>query len=133
MRHTKVVTMLNKLESIARATYLAYVNKDRKAIEALIAEDFHFTSPWDNRLNRETYFERCWPNSERINDFDVIEVVPHGEHVFVVYEGGDTRGHRFRNTERLTIRANKVVEAEVYFGWNIPHEAPEGGCIHPGD
>jgi hypothetical protein len=23
--------------------------------------DFHFTSPLDNRLDRETYFRRCWP------------------------------------------------------------------------
>jgi Domain of unknown function (DUF4440) len=49
---------------IARAVYDAYVRKDRKAIESLIADDFQFTSPLDNRLNRETYLERCWPNSE---------------------------------------------------------------------
>jgi len=30
--------------------------KDRAAIEKIIAEDFHFTSPLDNRLDRETYF-----------------------------------------------------------------------------
>jgi len=48
---------------IARASYLAYVHKDRAAIEALIGEDFHFTSPLDNHLDRSTYFTRCWPNS----------------------------------------------------------------------
>ena len=48
--------------AIARANYEAYVTKDRSAIEPLIAEDFHFTSPLDNRINRATYFERCWPN-----------------------------------------------------------------------
>src|SRR6185295_14695159 len=47
--------------AIARAAYEAYVTKDRAAIEALIADDFHFTSPLDNRLDRETYFRRCWP------------------------------------------------------------------------
>ena len=31
--------------SIAREAYQAYVNKDRAAIEAIIDEDFHFTSP----------------------------------------------------------------------------------------
>ena len=39
--------------AIARA-YAAHVTKDRAAIEELIAEDFHFTSPLDNRLDRET-------------------------------------------------------------------------------
>ncbi len=48
---------------VAKRRYLAYVDKDRAAMERLIAEDFHFTSPLDNRINRKTYFERCWPNS----------------------------------------------------------------------
>jgi hypothetical protein len=51
---------------IARACYQAYVDKNRAAIEALLDDDFHFTSPLDNRLDRATYFVRCWPNSEAI-------------------------------------------------------------------
>jgi len=38
----------------------------------------------------------------------------------------------FRNTEILTIRHGKLVEAEVYFGWSLPHEAPVGGFINAG-
>jgi hypothetical protein len=49
--------------AVARAKYQAYVHKDRAAIEGLIAEDFHFTSPLDNRIDRPTYFVRCCPNS----------------------------------------------------------------------
>jgi hypothetical protein len=58
--------MTQDSRAIARAAYEAYVDKDRAAIEALIADDFHFTSPLDNRLDRATYFARCWPNSETI-------------------------------------------------------------------
>ena len=50
--------MANDAAAIARAAYGAYVAKDRAAIEALIADDFHFTSPLDNRLERATYFTR---------------------------------------------------------------------------
>jgi hypothetical protein len=57
--------------AVARPSYIAYANKDRAAIEALIADDFHFTSPLDNRLNRATYFERCWPNSRMPRNLDV--------------------------------------------------------------
>ena len=35
----------------------------------------------------------------------------------------------FRNTEILTMRNGRLVEAEVFFGWMIPHEAPEGGWL----
>lgn len=41
--------------AIDRAAYEAYVAKDRAAIERLIADDFHFTSPLDNRIDRATY------------------------------------------------------------------------------
>jgi ketosteroid isomerase-like protein len=115
--------------AIARAAYEAYVAKDRAAIERLIAEDFHFTSPLDNRIDRATYFARCWPNSEWIKDFDYINFVPDGERVFVTYEGHSSKGSSFRNTEILTVRDGQIVEVEVYFGWSIPHKAEPGGFI----
>lgn len=117
--------------AIARAAYAAYVDKDRAALEALIAEDFHFSSPLDNRMDRTTYFERCWPNSERIKSFDMLHMVADGTRVFVTYEAHAQNGGRFRNTEILTMRDGQLVEAEVYFGWSIPHRADDGGSVGP--
>ena len=121
--------MTDDVVAIARASYAAYVTKDRAAIERLIAEDFHFTSPLDNRIDRTTYFARCWPNSASIEGFDFIHLVPDGNRVFVTYEGR-TKDHRFRNTELLTIKDGRIIDAEVYFGWSIPHEAAEGGFVN---
>jgi ketosteroid isomerase-like protein len=115
--------------AVARKSYQAYVDKDRAAIESVIADDFHFTSPLDNRLDRATYFSRCWPNSKTIVAFEFINLVADGERVFVTYEGHNDSGKRFRNTEILTVRDGKISDAEVYFGWTIPHEAPAGGSI----
>jgi hypothetical protein len=115
--------------AIAQAAYEAYVTKDRAAIERLIADDFHFTSPLDNRLDRDTYFRRCWPNSNGIEGFDYVHLVADGDRVFVTYEGRNTNGHRFRNTEILTIRGQQIVDVEVYFGWSLPHAAPRGGFV----
>jgi ketosteroid isomerase-like protein len=114
---------------IARTMYRAFAAKDRATVEKLLADDFHFTSPLDNRLDRATFFRRCWPNSERINGFDFVRVVAAGEEVLVTYEGHSTAGGRFRNTEVLTLRAGQIHNAEVYFGWSIPHEAPPGGFV----
>ena len=116
--------------AIARAAYEAYVTKDRAALENLIAEDFHFTSPLDNRLDRETYFRRCWPNSDVIAGFDFIHLVTDTDRVFVTYEGRNTDGRRFRNTEILTIRDQHIVDVEVYFGWSLPHKASAGGFVN---
>src|SRR5436190_16750407 len=114
---------------IARAAYEAYVEKDRAAIEKLIADDFHFTSPLDNRIDRATYFDRCWPNSAWLKKFDYINLVADGDRVFVTYEAQSTKGNNFRNTEILTIRNRQIVEVEVYFGWSIPHKAARGGFV----
>lgn len=115
--------------AIARGAYEAYVTKDRAAIEKLIAEDFHFTSPLDNRIDRATYFARCWPNSEAIKSFDFINLVADSDRVFVTYEGHRANGEGFRDTEIVTARGDRIVEVEVYFGWSIPHEARRGGFI----
>jgi hypothetical protein len=79
--------MAQDVLAIARASYEAYAAKDRGAIEALIADDFHFTSPLDNRIDRETYFARCWPNSATIAGFDFIYMAAVGDRAFVTYEG----------------------------------------------
>jgi ketosteroid isomerase-like protein len=114
---------------IVKRSFRAYVDKDRSAIERLIAEEFHFTSPLDNRINRKTYFERCWPNSRWISGFDFLAVVASDDRVYVTYVGHSDSGRSFRNTEALTVRDGKIVEVEVYFGWNMPHPAPCGGFV----
>ena len=115
--------------SIARAAYEAYVSKERSAIEALIADDFHFTSPLDNRLDRVAYFDRCWPNSKTTDGFEFIHLVQSGEQVFVTYEAHGAAGHRFRNIEIVTARSGQITEVEVYFGWDLPHKAAVGGYV----
>ncbi len=116
----KKIGRSDNIVAIVRAAYEAYVAKDLAAIEELIAEDFHFTSPLDNRIDRATYFARCWPNSEAIKSFDFINLVADGDRVFVIYESHRANGEGFRNTEIVTVRGNRIVEVEVYFGWSIP-------------
>ena len=126
--HESSVADRNSTELVKRS-YRAYVDNDRAAIERLFAEDFHFTSPLDNRIDRKTYFERCWPNCQWIAEFEFIGVVPDNDRVYVTYIGRSDVGRRFQNTEVLTVRGGKIVEAEVYFGWSLPHPAPPGGFL----
>jgi ketosteroid isomerase-like protein len=122
----KEMRMSSNAIEVAKSVFNAYVSKDRAAIEALIPDDFRFTSPLDNGIDRRAYFERCWPNSEHIAGFRFIHLAEAGDQVFVTYEGRSVRGKGFRNTEVLTIRDGKLVSAEVYFGWDVPHELAPG-------
>jgi ketosteroid isomerase-like protein len=117
---------------IVRRSYRAYVDKDRSAIERLLTEDFHFTSPLDNRIDRKTCFERCWPNSVWIDGFEFIGVVPSDDRVYVTCVGHSDRGRSVGNTEVLTVRDGKIVEVEVYFGWKVPHPAQGRASAGPG-
>jgi len=117
-------------KDVVRGTLQAYVDKDRAAIERLIADDFHFSSPLDNRIDREAYFRLCWPNSRNMEDVEIVHLAADDDVVFVAYIG-TVSGRRFRNTEVHTLRHGKVVEVEVYFGWNVPHDVTEGGHADP--
>ena len=113
-------------EQLARDLFRAYVANDRQAAEALIAAEFHFTSPFDNRLDRKSYFEICWPNSGQIRAVDIEHAAAEGDRVYVTYTGETSAGKRFRNTERFTCRNGQIIEVEVYFGWSVPHPVAPG-------
>lgn len=49
---------------IIRSMFAAYRSKDRATVEALLTDDFTFTSPYDDAIGKAVYFERCWPNSQ---------------------------------------------------------------------
>jgi ketosteroid isomerase-like protein len=114
---------------VVRACFKSYVDKDRAMIESLIGEEFLFTSPLDNKIDRKIYFERCWPNSKTMAAVDFTRTVVNGDTVFVTYETRMNDGKRFRNTEVFTVKGGKITAVEVYFGWPIPHEAPAGKFI----
>ena len=118
--------MNNSPLAIARACLQAYVDKDRAAIEALIDDDYHFTSPIDNALDRATYFTVCWPNSAMMAHFQKIFEFEQGDHAVIVYEASTSTGKRLRNSEVYTVRGGKLVATEVYFGWDVPHKVPRG-------
>jgi ketosteroid isomerase-like protein len=106
-------------KQLAREMYLAYVRGDRQAVETLLSDDFTFFSPYDVGIDRSTYFERCWPNSDALASFSFVRVVEAGDEVIVTYESTKTDGRRFRNTEVLTFAGEQLGRAEVYFGWDI--------------
>jgi ketosteroid isomerase-like protein len=105
---------------LAKACYQAYADGDRDAIEALIGPEFEFHSPADEAgLDRDGYFERCWPGAGSLTKFDFVRLVENDDEVVVTYEATREDGSRFRNTEVLGFDGDLQVRAEVYFGWNL--------------
>jgi hypothetical protein len=105
--------------SIVRYVYGAYESGDRALAEKHLAGDFRFYSPADVGIDLSDYWSRCWPNAGMIAAFEFKRIIDHGQEVVVTYEATKTDGQRFRNTEILTFEGEKIVRAEVYFGWNL--------------
>jgi ketosteroid isomerase-like protein len=96
--------------------FRAYETDDRAALEEVLADDLTFTSPYDDAIDRKTYFERCWPNHETIATMELQRIVIEGDAAYVTYLGTDISGRQFRNTEYFTFRNGKIASVEVYVG-----------------
>ena len=105
----------NKSEFI-RALFAAYMSNDRKAVENSFTEDFRFTSPYDDRIGKATYFERCWRVSDWIERQQLEKIFVEGDEAFVTYEVVTKDGKRFRNTEFFRFAGDKIRSIDVYFG-----------------
>jgi hypothetical protein len=102
--------------STIRALFDAYRDRRRGDAETLIADNFRFTSPYDDGIDRTTYFARCWPNGDRIVAFEIEKLIADHGGGFVTYRCTTNDGTAFRNTEYLTVRHGQVANVDVYFG-----------------
>jgi len=98
----------------------AYRAGDRETAEALVAADFVFTSPQDDHIDRQVWFERCFPTADRFVTQEVLSIVAAGDDdVFVLYEYELTTGEVYRNTEVSTVRDRQLHETQVFFGGRV--------------
>lgn len=106
---------------VVRASMDAYLAQDQAAAERLIADDFTFTSPQDDQIDRAAFFERCFPTAERLISQSIVEVAGAGDDgVFVMYEYQLKAGGRYRNTEFIRVRDGQLAETQVFFGGRVP-------------
>jgi ketosteroid isomerase-like protein len=109
------MTSANKTE-IIRNLFAAYLANDRKSVEAAFTDDFRFTSPYDDEIDKATYFERCWRVSDWIERQDLERIMVEGEAAFVTYRCVAKGGKCFRNAEAYTFVGDRIRRIDVYFG-----------------
>jgi ketosteroid isomerase-like protein len=103
--------------TVARDCYRAFATGDRELIERCLDEELEFSSPLDVGLDRAGYFESCWPHAGELRSFELRRLIEAGDEVLATYDAARRDGTRFRNTEVLTFRGDRVRKIEVYFGW----------------
>ncbi len=110
-----------EIENLARRFFGAYVVHDLEVLEDLLTEDFRFTSPYDDAIDRDTYIQRCWPTNKQIKAITFKHIVVDNNDVYVNYvlEMNDDR--RVENTELLRFSGDKITRIDVY--WGAVHDA----------
>ena len=101
---------------IIRALFAAYMANDRKAVEDALADDFRFTSPYDDRIDKKTYFERCWRDTGWIERHELEKIFVENDEAFVTYKCLARGGKSLRNTEFFAFAGDKIKRIDVYFG-----------------
>ena len=99
-----------------RAIFAAYLSNNRKFVEDAFRDDFRFISPFDDAIDKPTYFERCWKNTDWIARHELERIVVDGDEAFVTYRCVARGGRTFRNTEFFVFDGDKVTRIDVYFG-----------------
>ena len=109
--------MSEAAENTVRRFFECYLTQNRELAEGLAGPDLVFTSPQDDRIDRATYFEKCFPTADRVRSQELLRVVAAtDEDVFVMYEYELRTGARHRNAELITVRDGQIVEVQVFFG-----------------
>src|SRR5258708_14258607 len=100
---------------IIRALFAAYLSNDRGRIEDSFTDDFRFTSPYDDRIDKATYFERCWKASDWIERHDLETILVDGDQAFVTYRCTARDGKSFRNTAFFCFEGDKIRRSDAHF------------------
>jgi ketosteroid isomerase-like protein len=107
-----------KNEEVIRKWYAAWEVKDWRPLDALLAEDFTFSSAaGDDHISKSVFKTRCWEsNIDFMKRFDLDLVCGSGNEALVLYTGRTKVGRSFRNVEHLRLRDGKLIEMVCYFG-----------------
>ncbi len=108
--------MESSLSRLVENYYNAYETKEKQVVEDLLGENFTFTSPEDDNIDRDAFFERCWGQSDDHPVFKLEKIMEHDHQVIVLYECKTGSGRRFRNMEIFVFDQAKIKSIEVFFG-----------------
>src|SRR3954453_20780559 len=110
-------TSPSKNSDLVRRLYEVFFTGERAQMEALLADDFTFTSPNDDHIDKAEYFIRCWPHRDKLRGFVIETLIVEGDAAFVRYSAERTEdGVKFRNVEYVVCEGERVRAVEVYFG-----------------
>lgn len=105
-------------EELIRKYYGGWEKKDWGLLDALLADNFTFSSAApDDHISKSAFKRQCWnTQSALIEKFDLERVFGAADEAFVKYLCHTKSGKSFRNVEYLRLKDKQVEAIECYFG-----------------
>ncbi len=105
-------------EQAIRKYYAAWEKKDWAPFDALLADNFTFTSANDDdHISKAIFKTRCWETQiDHIARFELLHLYGSNHEALVMYIGSTKNGKKFRNTEYFRLKEGRVEAIECYFG-----------------
>ena len=103
---------------VVRQLQRAFDEQDAATAERLLADDYRFTSPQDDHLDKADWLRICFPTAAHFAERTILAIEALGSNdvlTYYEYEVADT-GEVYRNAEVITVRDGRVVETRVFFG-----------------
>lgn len=105
-------------DEIIRRWYKGWEKRDWPPLDALLADDFTFSSAaGDDHISKAEFKKNCWETQiDHMGRMDIQKVYGSGNEAFVLYVGLTKNGKTFRNVEYLRLKDGKIEFIECYFG-----------------
>lgn len=117
--------------SIVQQYFQAWERNDRQLLERLLADDFTFTSPYDDAIDKADYWENCWSGCRCIQHYQIEDITELDHAAYVRYVCHLVGGRGFKNAEYFRFEGEKVAEIEVFFGRTVVDDVapPQDDCL----
>jgi ketosteroid isomerase-like protein len=105
-------------QELVRKWYAGWEKKDWGPLDALLADDFTFSSAaGDDHISKAAFKKQCWETQiDFIKNMDLERVITGPDDAFVKYLCYTKSGKSFRNVEYIRIKDGKLKSIECYFG-----------------
>lgn len=93
----------------------AWTKRDWEFVADGLADDFTFTSQYDDHISKKEFKEKCWDKIEEIGEFEIVTIVESETEAFVRYKNS-LNGEKVQNAEHFVFEDDRIKAVTVFFG-----------------
>ena len=103
-------------EATVRGLFAAYLANRKDEVSDMLTDDFTFSSPRDDHIDKAANFERCWPQPPAFRAIHIERISLEDNEALVRYRAEKQDGGAFRDVEVIRFHGDRIASVEVYFG-----------------